>query len=503
MSRSLDIAKILRATEIDNPTNARLITTPDDLGGGMDSAEVQGVGMLYVDTLDSLPLTNLQIGQQAFVDANRRHYVSNGSGWYNTQYVISSAPYWDSEPLSTYLIADSVTPLVITALALDSDNPNLINQSFGTDSAQYMVTVTNDSSVFTFTPKSADSIGIEVGAGNLTDSNGDFVYTFKWSDGTNFVAKAVTITYNVVSGGGVWYGDRAVGAGNVYSGSGAEIFQFDITTLGNATDFGALLSTHQNGGMTALSNGTKALFMGGPRSSSTRNAEIEIITIATAGNATDFGGDLLTENSVADGIHSGAYGFHSGGNANSGYVNTVQVVVIDTPGDATSFGTLQAAVSQNGNVTDNSRIVRGGNSGASDYQLQYWSNVSMTTAQDFGDWAGGTGIAGTAVGAGDRGIFWGRTYNDYTDIEYISIQTLGNAQAFGNLLTNQLNNNGYGEYFSGSANNATRGTKFGGITNGGSNEIQYITMDTLGDGQDFGDLTYRSTYTCGASGAAA
>ena len=63
MSRSLDIAKILRATEIDNPTNARLITTPDDLGGGMDSAEVQGVGMLYVDTLDSLPLNNLQIGQ--------------------------------------------------------------------------------------------------------------------------------------------------------------------------------------------------------------------------------------------------------------------------------------------------------------------------------------------------------------------------------------------------------------------------------------------------------
>ena len=56
---------------------------------------------------------------------------------------------------------------------------------------------------------------------------------------------------------------------------------------------------------------------------------------------------------------------------------------------------------------------------------------------------------------------------------------------------------------SGSANNATRGTKFGGITNGGSEEIQYITMDTLGDGQDFGDLTFRLSYTCGASGAAA
>ena len=472
---------------------------------GLDSSEIlalSGSGVSVFDTLDSLPSSPNE-GDKALVDNVNRLYISDGSGWYNIDLNTGFTPYWLTEPDATYEIADSVTPLLVTAKALDSDGTTPINQSFASDSAQYMVTVTNDSSVFTFTPKSADSIGIEVGAGNLTDSNGDFVYTFKWSDGINFVSKAVTITYNVVSGGGVWYGDRAVGAGNIYGGSGSEIFQFDITTLGNATDFGALLSTHQDGGMTALSNGTKALFMGGPRSSSTRNAEIEVITIATAGNATDFGGDLLTENSVADGIHSGSYGFHSGGNANSGYVDTVQVVVIDTPGDATSFGTLQTAVAQNGNVTDNSRIVRGGNTGASDYQLQYWSNVSMTTAQDFGDWAGGTGIAGTAVGAGDRGIFWGRTYSDYTDIEYISIQTPSNATAFGNLLTNQLNNNGYGEYFSGSANNATRGTKFGGITSGGSNEIQYITMDTLGNGQDFGDLTYRSTYTCGTSGAAA
>jgi hypothetical protein len=472
---------------------------------GLDSSEIlalSGSGVSVFDTLDSLPSSPSE-GDKALVDNINRLYISDGSGWYNIDLNTGFTPYWLTEPDATYEITDSVTPLLVTAKALDSDGTTPINQSFASDSAQYMVTVTNDSSVFTFTPKSADSIGIEVGAGNLTDSNGDFVYTFKWSDGINFVSKAVTITYNVVSGGGVWYGDRAVGAGNIYGGSGAEIFQFDITTLGNATDFGALLSTHQDGGMTALSNGTKALFMGGPRSSATRNAEIEIITIATAGNATDFGGNLLTENSVADGIHSGSYGFHSGGNANSGYVDTVQTVVIDTPGDATSFGTLQTAVSQNGNVTDNSRIVRGGNTGASDYQIQYWSNVSMTTAQDFGDWAGGTGIAGTAVGAGDRGIFWGRTYSDYTDIEYISIQTPSNATAFGNLLTNQLNNNGYGEYFSGSANNATRGTKFGGITSGGSNEIQYITMDTLGDGQDFGDLTYRSTYTCGTSGAAA
>ncbi len=304
-----------------------------------------------------------------------------------------------------------------------------------------------------------------------------------------------------------WYGDRAVGTGSggdvASSGSYTDIFQFDLTTQSNATDFGNLLSTNEGGGQTALSNGTKALFAGGPRSGSITD-DIEVITISTPATATDFG-DLVAPNSVMDGIHSGAYGFFSGGNDTSQgiYIDTVQTVIVDTPGNASSFGTLQTAVAQNGNVTDNFRVVRGGGEGASDYQIQYWSNASMTTAQDFGDWAGGTGIAGSAVGAGDRGIFMGRTYSDYTYMEYISIQNPGNAVAFGNLLTNQLNNNGYGEYFSGSANNATTGTKFGGITNGGSDEIQYIAMDTLGDGQDFGDLTRRCSYTCGTSGAAA
>ena len=338
------------------------------------------------------------------------------------------------------------------------------------------------------------------------------------SDGSFFIDSDITVTtdsdiqygggyglvFNIIKKEGVWYGDRAVGTGSggnvASSGSYTDIFQFVLTTQSNATDFGNLLSTNEGGGQTALSNGTKALFAGGPRSSS-RTDDIEVITVSTPAAATDFG-DLIGANAVMDGIHSGAYGFYSGGDAGS-YTDVVQTVVVDTPGNASSFGTLQTGVSQNGNVTDNSRVVRGGNSGASDYQLQYWSNASMTTAQDFGDWATGTGVAGSAVGAGDRGIFMGRTYNDYTSIEYISIQTPGNAVAFGNLLTNQTNNNGYGEYFSGSANNATTGTKFGGITSGGSNEIQYITMDTLGDGQDFGDLTRRCSYTCGTSGAPA
>ena len=166
---------------------------------GLDSSEIlalSGSGVSVFDTLDSLPSSPSE-GDKALVNNINRLYISDGSGWYNIDLNTGFTPYWLTEPDGTYEIADSVTPLLVTAKALDSDGTTPINQSFASDS-QYMVTVTNDSSVFTFTPKSADSIGIEVGAGNLTDSNGDFVYTFKWSDGINFVSKAVTITYNVV-----------------------------------------------------------------------------------------------------------------------------------------------------------------------------------------------------------------------------------------------------------------------------------------------------------------
>tara|TARA_B100001057_G_scaffold125635_1_gene124316 strand:- start:1367 stop:3442 length:2076 start_codon:yes stop_codon:yes gene_type:complete len=161
-----------------------------------------GGGVDIFNTLDSLPMTSLSAGDQAFVEATSRLYVSNGSGWYNQGYV-NKTPTWATEPDATYSITDSATPLIVVAKATDSDNSdiNLLNQSVGTDSAQYMVSVSNDSSVFTFTPKSADSIGIEVAAGNLTDSDGDFIYTFKWSDGISFVSKAVTIAYSPGGGG--------------------------------------------------------------------------------------------------------------------------------------------------------------------------------------------------------------------------------------------------------------------------------------------------------------
>ena len=106
---------------------------------GLDSAQVSaiaGSGVSVFETLDSLPSTGLTAGDEAFVKSNSRLYVSNGDGWYNTT-LVNRTPRWDSggEPDASYTIVDSATPLIITARAIDSDNGNLLNQAFASDSA--------------------------------------------------------------------------------------------------------------------------------------------------------------------------------------------------------------------------------------------------------------------------------------------------------------------------------------------------------------------------------
>ena len=240
---------------------------------GLDSAqvsEIAGAGLAVYETLDSLPSTGLTAGDEAFVKSNSRLYVSNGSGWYNTT-LVNRTPRWDSggEPDATYTIADSATPLIVTARAIDSDNAVLINQSTVSDSAQYMVDISNDSSVWTFTPKTAAQIGASVAAGNLTDSNGDFIYTFKWSDGVSVLSKPVTISYSpgvapegFTVGGGLTEDLLPHTGSAVTTGQALRSFTSSVTgttfywsgglsdIVGTSTNYGSMVTLNTNPGGT-------------------------------------------------------------------------------------------------------------------------------------------------------------------------------------------------------------------------------------------------------------
>ena len=86
MSKNRDIASFLSGTARTNSIDSAGIT---GIGGGGTS----GTFTLF-DTLDSLPMSGLKEGEEALVQENKRLYISNGSGWYNTS-VFSLAPSWD------------------------------------------------------------------------------------------------------------------------------------------------------------------------------------------------------------------------------------------------------------------------------------------------------------------------------------------------------------------------------------------------------------------------
>ena len=110
-----------------------------------------------------------------------------------------------------------------------------------------------------------------------------------------------------------------------------------IATTGNAQDFGDLNTATANGG--ALSSNTRAVYAGGEAPSYTNT--IEFFTIATAGNATDFGDLITARSSIYGATSNNVRGVIVGGYASPGSnVNSIEHVTIATTGNAEDFGDL-------------------------------------------------------------------------------------------------------------------------------------------------------------------
>tara|TARA_Y100001937_G_scaffold121829_1_gene181220 strand:- start:4964 stop:6448 length:1485 start_codon:yes stop_codon:yes gene_type:complete len=474
-------------------------------------------GVTYYDTLDSLPITGLTSGDQAFVSATERYYVSDGNGWFNTT-LINRNIRWDSggEPSASYSIVDSATPLIITARAADSDNSNFLNQSFGSDSAQFMATVTNDSSVFTFTPKTAAQIGASIAAGDLTDSNGDFIYTFKWSDGLSFVNKAVTITYNLAGGGSINsnnYGNRGFQIGYSNANTSTGIRYWNMSSSSNAQTFGTLSSGKQIYKSCCFGDGTYAFRAGGQNYDGGYVLDdiIERWATATTGNSSDFG-DLtsVSMNSHADTngtraiVSKGRVGSASSAYDQSNYTGKLDYFATATNTNATDFGTDDIGRDQSTCVGNGIRMVSLGGYRDPDYLkvCDYVTFDTLGNGTDFGNLTQENHIAaGAGTGAGDRGIHAGGLAKPgntgasaYVDnIEYLDVSTLGDATDAGNLLSQ--------DGYHGGCHNAEYAHIFGRDFPGTNDTIQQTVLATAGNSTDFGNLIGNSSLSFGTSGA--
>ena len=178
------------------PSNARnlanlLGTGETTISASKLSADVPP-GTEDYSTVDSLG-TGTTIGETAFVSETNRLYLWNGSGWYNIG-LINTTPTWDSggQPLSDYTL-DPDSPQDATVITLAASDPEGLPISYSyvtSGSMDSMATISQDSSVFTITPKTVTEVGEGV---ELTGS-----ITFRASDGINILPQISSFTLSFV-----------------------------------------------------------------------------------------------------------------------------------------------------------------------------------------------------------------------------------------------------------------------------------------------------------------
>ena len=235
--------------------------------------------------------------------------------------------------------------------------------------------------------------------------------------------------------------------------------------------------------------GTRAVCMSGGTEPAFTNT-IDYVTMASTGNATDFG-DAVQAGGIRGGCSSRTRGLFNGGQQPATTIVDVQKVEIASTGNATDFG---------GNFSSSEFTIGEGLASAtravwkrssySNVQMDYFTIASGGDANDFGDSLFQTSQGG-GLASPTRGCFMGGNTSpaNTNAIEYITIATTGNSADFGDL-TNTVQ-------APATASNAVRGLCMGGT--GLTNIINYMTIATTGDAADFGDLTVARRQPGGAA----
>ena len=207
-----------------------------------------------------------------------------------------------------------------------------------------------------------------------------------------------------------------------------------IATTGDAQDFGDLTVARWN--FAALSNETRGVFCGGH--SPTQHNTMDFVTMATLGDATDFG-DLLSKFSGVSSCASPTRGLIFGGtdpsgSPISGKTNIIEFITIASTGDAQDFGDLTEVKHNSSGLSSQTRgINAGGNPGSMSDVIAFVTIATTGDATDFGNLI--TGRQGPATASNSiRGLFAsGVTPSNTNLIDFITIATTANASDFGDI----------------------------------------------------------------------
>lgn len=306
------------------------------------------------------------------------------------------------------------------------------------------------------------------------------------------------VTLEASAGGAsiAWGGDRALVGGGQRTSKSNIIDYFDITTSGNATDFGDLTVNRYY--LSATGSSSRAVFGGGD-DTATEKATIDYVTPSTTGNATDFG-DHINGTRDEDAAGNGTRGLFGGGQYDTTAASSIEYITIDTTGNATDFGDLTKQRNASGAVANSTYcLFAGGYDGAPSYaadgSIDYVTIDTTGNASDWGDTVGGNEQDMACASDETRGVMFSGYQGSRTNqIQYISLESTGNATDFGDLTTSRNNAMGTG--------NGTYAVCCGGYDGNVLNVIDIFTIQTAGNATDHGDLT-TSTRSAGATSGAA
>ena len=293
--------------------------------------------------------------------------------------------------------------------------------------------------------------------------------------------------------------DRGIFAGG-YSPTDTDISFVNVSTKGNAVDFGQLTQSMSYGG--GCSTGTRGLFGGGRTSpGNTKHNVIQYLTIASTGNTIDFG-DLTDARRRVDATSSSTRGLWGSADSTPSTKNIIDYVELNTLGNALDFGDMSDDAYSRGALSSPTRAVwfGGSDSFPTITNMEFVIIASKGNGVIFGDMTvARSNCAGGGFSNGVRGVIAGGygkspVYPLTENIDAITIASGGNAIDFGKLSATTRDYNG--------AQNIVRGLIAGGSNPSTyQNVISAISLTTSGSSEDFGDLMKAAKSLTGLSGS--
>ena len=265
-----------------------------------------------------------------------------------------------------------------------------------------------------------------------------------------------------------------------------------ISTQGNSTNFGELIDLKGQGA--SCGSRTRGFSAGGEAPA--LRDEIEFVTFSSTGNAQSFG-DLsrVKRRLQAGGLSNATRGCFNGGYKTSPNLTLSEIdfITMASTGDALDFGDLTKAREFNGSFASPTRglVVGGRSQSPSPNTFQtgtdFYTIASTGSAQEFEDSTSQAFFA-MCFANSTRGVIGGGiTPTVQSAVDFVTTATLGQFSNFGELRT--TNSDSLGTFC-----DSTRGIVGGGMTPGntgptyGSQDIDFINIASGGTAVNFGDL---------------